>query len=136
MTKLHEMKLQEYIKEAEIKHRMEMSEVEERKSIQIKNLIDAHEKSFMEMKNYYNDITLSNLGLISSLKEQMEDLRKQSQKNEKIAFEVNINMCDKFLYYIIYIFIIIILIKNHSSSNLCTIMYCIIFCLSLHINII
>lgn len=47
---------------------MEMSEVEERKNTQINELTKSHELAFNEMKNYYNDITLNNLALISSLK--------------------------------------------------------------------
>lgn len=47
---------------------MEMSEVEERKNTQITELTRNHERWFNEMKNYYNDITLNNLALISSLK--------------------------------------------------------------------
>lgn len=47
---------------------MEMSELEERKNDQITDLTKHHEKVFNEMKNYYNDITLNNLALISSLK--------------------------------------------------------------------
>lgn len=93
MTQLHEQKLSEYIEEAEIKHRMEMFEVEERKSTQITKLIDSHEKAFKEMRNYYNDVTLNNLALISTLKEQMEELREQSEKNEKQMAEVNIFIC-------------------------------------------
>lgn len=45
-----------------------MSEVEERKNTQITELTKNHEKAFNEMRNYYNDITLNNLALISSLK--------------------------------------------------------------------
>lgn len=47
---------------------MEVSEVEERKNNHISTLTKNHEKAFTEMKNYYNDITLNNLALISSLK--------------------------------------------------------------------
>lgn len=47
---------------------MEMSEVEERKNNQINELTQHHERAFNELKNYYNDITLNNLALISSLK--------------------------------------------------------------------
>lgn len=85
MIALHERKLDQYIEESEIKHRMEMDEVEERKNDQIFKLIEAHEIAFNEMKNYYNDITLNNLALISSLKEQMEELRKSSERNERIV---------------------------------------------------
>ncbi|XP_050501315.1 dynein regulatory complex subunit 4 [Diabrotica virgifera virgifera] len=65
------------------KHDMEISEVEERKNEHISNLIKHHEKAFNEMKNYYNDITLNNLALISSLKDQMEILRKQNERMTK-----------------------------------------------------
>ena len=36
-----------------------------------------HEKAFSEIKHYYNDITLNNLALINSLKEQVEEMRKK-----------------------------------------------------------
>ncbi|KAJ8941128.1 hypothetical protein NQ318_004247 [Aromia moschata] len=65
------------------KHNMEIAEVEERKNTQIAELTDHHAKAFNEMKNYYNDITLNNLALISSLKDQMEVLRKQNQRMAK-----------------------------------------------------
>lgn len=47
---------------------MEISEVEERKNAHIAELTKQHEKAFNDMKNYYNDITLNNLALISALK--------------------------------------------------------------------
>lgn len=87
MTRVHEQKLQEYIEESEIKHKMEMFEVEERKTSQIERLIETHEESFMKIRNYYNDITLNNLALISTLKEQMAELRENSDKNEKLMAE-------------------------------------------------
>lgn len=83
MSDLHERRLQEYMENSEIRHRMEMSEVEERKNHQIRQLIDCHEKAFGEMKSYYNDITTCNLALISSIKEQMEEMRRQTERNEK-----------------------------------------------------
>lgn len=83
LTNLHEQRLQEYIEVSEIRHRMEMSEVEERKNNQIRQLIDCHEKAFGEMKSYYNDITINNLALISSIKEQMEEMRRQTERTEK-----------------------------------------------------
>lgn len=51
-----------------LNYRMEMAEVEERKSTQIADLIKHHDTAYNEMKNYYNDITLNNLALINSLK--------------------------------------------------------------------
>ncbi|ENN74888.1 hypothetical protein YQE_08467, partial [Dendroctonus ponderosae] len=68
------------------KHDMEISEVEERKNNHITELKKHHDKAFNEMKNYYNDITLNNLALISSLKDQMEVLRKQNERmNKQVA---------------------------------------------------
>lgn len=48
--------------------RMEIMEIDERKNSHINDLVLHHTKAFNEMKNYYNDITLNNLALISSLK--------------------------------------------------------------------
>lgn len=47
---------------------MEIAEIEERKNTQITELTKHHDRVFNEMRNYYNDITLNNLALISSLK--------------------------------------------------------------------
>lgn len=51
-----------------LKHRMELTEVEERKNSQITLLVDNHQQAFIDLKSYYNDITLNNLALITSLK--------------------------------------------------------------------
>ncbi|KAJ0172361.1 hypothetical protein K1T71_012334 [Dendrolimus kikuchii] len=78
--KLHVTKV-----ELTVKHRTEIAEVEERKNKQLSELIAHHERAFSDLKNYYNDITLNNLGLISSLKQQMEDMQKVKERAEKIA---------------------------------------------------
>lgn len=64
----YEQKLTSQYEALILKHRMEITEVEERKNAQIANLIKNHENAFTEMKNYYNDITLNNLSLIKSMK--------------------------------------------------------------------
>lgn len=88
LTDLHEQKLQQYIDDSETKHKMEMDEIDERKTNQIMKLIEEHEGSFTEMRNYYNDITQNNLILIASLKEQMEKLRNQLEKSERQLHKV------------------------------------------------
>ncbi|KXJ74277.1 hypothetical protein RP20_CCG013982 [Aedes albopictus] len=88
MTKLFEQRLQSYKEETEVRHEMELSEVEERKNGQISELIQTNENAYKEMKGYYNDITLNNLALINSMKEQMEELRIQSDKDLKNNSEV------------------------------------------------
>lgn len=62
---------------------MEMFELEERKKEQLYKLVGSHKQAFKEIRNYYNDITLNNLALISTIKEQMEVLRDRSDKTEK-----------------------------------------------------
>ncbi|KAJ3005418.1 Dynein regulatory complex subunit 4 [Thoreauomyces humboldtii] len=75
----------------ELKRKNEIHEIEERKNGQINALMKNHDKAFGEIKNYYNDITLNNLALINSLKEQVEDMKKKEERNEKqmadFAFE-------------------------------------------------
>ncbi|GAB0097080.1 Dynein regulatory complex subunit 4 [Sergentomyia squamirostris] len=84
----HEAKMDRFIQEYAVKNRMEIAEVEERKNTQIARLIESHDRAYQELKMYYNDITLNNLALISSLKEEMEDLRQQSERNERLVSDV------------------------------------------------
>lgn len=91
MKAVHEQKLNQYIEESEIRHRMEMFESEERKKEQLAKLVGSHQQAFKEICNYYNDITLNNLALISTIKEQMEVLRDRSDKTEKNMAMVDTN---------------------------------------------
>jgi hypothetical protein len=43
-----------------------------------------HERSFAEIKNYYNDITHNNLDLIKALKEDVAEMKKREAQNEKL----------------------------------------------------
>ncbi|XP_044787128.1 dynein regulatory complex subunit 4 isoform X2 [Bubalus bubalis] len=74
--------------ELDLRRKTEIHEVEERKNGQITTLMQRHEEAFTDIKNYYNDITLNNLALINSLKEQMEDMRKKEEHLEKEMTEV------------------------------------------------
>ncbi|XP_057257942.1 dynein regulatory complex subunit 4 [Pezoporus wallicus] len=69
--------------ELDLRRKTEIHEVEERKNSHISQLMRNHEKAFNDMKNYYNDITLKNLELISLLKEQIEDLQIRTDRLEK-----------------------------------------------------
>jgi hypothetical protein len=57
--------------------------IEGRKSRHIQSVIASHEKAFADIKLYYNEITHSNLDLIKSLKEEVEDLKKKESADEK-----------------------------------------------------
>ncbi|XP_030677031.1 dynein regulatory complex subunit 4 isoform X5 [Nomascus leucogenys] len=75
--------------ELDLRRKTELHEVEERKNGQINTLMQRHEEAFTNMKNYYNDITLNNLALVNSLKEQMEDMRKKEEHLEREMAEVS-----------------------------------------------
>ncbi|XP_059849039.1 dynein regulatory complex subunit 4 [Hypanus sabinus] len=66
--------------EMELKRKTEIHEIEERKNSQINALMKNHEKAFSDIKNYYNDITLNNLALINSLKEQVEEMKAKEER--------------------------------------------------------
>ncbi|NXD87912.1 DRC4 protein, partial [Halcyon senegalensis] len=81
-------KMQTLRDELDLRRKTEIHEVEERKNSQINELMRNHEKAFDDIKNYYNDITLKNLALISLLKEQMEEMKKKENHLEKEKADV------------------------------------------------
>lgn len=66
----------------------DLQKIEDRKNIQISDLMKTHEKAFADIKNYYNDITHNNLDLIKSLKEEVGKLKKDELRQEKVMFEI------------------------------------------------
>ncbi|GAB1606784.1 Dynein regulatory complex subunit 4 [Argonauta hians] len=79
----YDKKMETLRDELELKRKVEIHEIEERKNSQIITLMKNHEKAFSDIKNYYNDITLNNLALINTLKEQVEDMKKKEERLEK-----------------------------------------------------
>ncbi|XP_007468522.1 PREDICTED: growth arrest-specific protein 8 [Lipotes vexillifer] len=75
--------------ELDLRRKTEIHEVEERRNGQISALMRRHEEAFADLRNYYNEITLSSLALINSLKEQMEAVRKKERHLEKEMLEVS-----------------------------------------------
>lgn len=84
----YEKKMRALRDELDLRRKTEIHEIEERKNSQINTLMKNHEKAFSDIKNYYNDITLNNLALINSLKEQVEDMKKKEERMEKQMNEV------------------------------------------------
>jgi len=58
------MKLQRLEAELDLRMKVEIHEIEERKNEHINELMHNHEEAFTEMKQYFNDITRENLELI------------------------------------------------------------------------
>uniref|UniRef100_A0A0B7ARK5 Dynein regulatory complex subunit 4 n=1 Tax=Arion vulgaris TaxID=1028688 RepID=A0A0B7ARK5_9EUPU len=84
----YDKKMRSLRDELELRRKTEIHEIEERKNAQINTLMKNHEKAFSDIKNYYNDITLNNLALINTLKEQVEDMKKKEERMEKQMSEV------------------------------------------------
>merc|ERR1712012_167416 len=73
----YEKKMRALRDELDLRRKTEIHEIEERKNGQINTLMKNHEKAFSDIKNYYNDITLNNLALINTLKDQVEEMKKK-----------------------------------------------------------
>eukprot|EP00096_Caligus_rogercresseyi_P006278 TRINITY_DN22610_c0_g1_i1.p1 TRINITY_DN22610_c0_g1~~TRINITY_DN22610_c0_g1_i1.p1 ORF type:complete len:364 (-),score=118.24 TRINITY_DN22610_c0_g1_i1:9-1100(-) len=74
--------------EHELRLKTELSTTEERKNLQIDNLKKKNEKAFNDIKNYYNDITLNNLAMISTLKEEIKAKEEKLDRNEKLLASI------------------------------------------------
>lgn len=67
----------------ELRRKVEIHEIEERKNQHINELLFNHQEAFDEIKTYYNDITHDNLQLIRELKDEIHDMREREKKNQK-----------------------------------------------------
>lgn len=84
----YDTRLNELEDNLELRRKMEIHEIEERKNRHINDLMDKFEKAFTEMRQYYNSITQDNLALIKSLNDEIEDLKVKHQQNEKAMEEI------------------------------------------------
>ncbi|CAF3323824.1 unnamed protein product [Rotaria sp. Silwood1] len=84
----YEKKLRDLREEMELRRKTEIHEIEERKNQQINDLLRNHEKAFSDIKNYYNDITLNNLNLINTLKNEIEKKKQEEERLEKRMSEL------------------------------------------------
>lgn len=67
----------------ELRRKVEIHEIEERKNQHINDLLFNHQEAFDQIKAYYNDITHDNLQLIRSLKEEISQMRSKEKQNQK-----------------------------------------------------
>jgi hypothetical protein len=71
-----------------LKLKVEFHEVEERKNLQINELIRNHEGNFKKLKDYYNDITNQNLKLIRDHKTEIKKINDEAEANKKRIMEM------------------------------------------------
>lgn len=81
-----EAQYQEQVRELkvdlELRRKVEIHEIEERKNQHINELLFNHQEAFDEIKAYYNDITHDNLALIKSLKDEIQEMKDREKKNQ------------------------------------------------------
>lgn len=88
LIQLYEQKQVALQKELELRMKVELHEIEERKNQHINDLMINHETAFREMKQYYNDITNENLQIIKQLQEKYQDVKLQIANSEIVVNEL------------------------------------------------
>jgi hypothetical protein len=73
----YEEKLKVLSDELDLRMKVEIHEIEERKNQHINTLMKNHEEAFHDMKEYYNDITRENLEMIRGYKERLVEIKNQ-----------------------------------------------------------
>mmetsp|Transcript_52074 Transcript_52074/g.137576 ORF Transcript_52074/g.137576 Transcript_52074/m.137576 type:complete len:475 (+) Transcript_52074:148-1572(+) len=79
----YEQQVEELRIDMELRRKVEIHEIEERKNQHINELLHNHQEAFDEIKAYYNDITHDNLQLIKNLKDEIQDMKDREKKNQK-----------------------------------------------------
>ena len=64
-------------KEMEKRRDLEIQKIEAKKNARIKELTAAHDKKYKDIKNYYQEITNTNLDIIKQLKEELADAKRK-----------------------------------------------------------
>jgi growth arrest-specific protein 8 len=88
----YELKLENLKEELELRMKVEIHEIEERKNQHRNDLMENHTNSFKEMKDYYNQITRESLELIKVLKERLQDIKDNIKKNDEIIESLKAEM--------------------------------------------
>merc|ERR1719382_1980530 len=79
----YEQQVEDLKVDLELRRKVEIHEIEERKNRHINELLFNHQEAFDEIKAYYNDITRDNLQLIKNLRDEIADMRDREKKNQK-----------------------------------------------------
>lgn len=72
----------------ELRMKVEIHEIEERKNQHVNDLMICHEQAFREMKEYYNDITRENIELIKVHKDKLKEIKGTITSNQYIVAEL------------------------------------------------
>ena len=72
-----------------LQRKVDVHEIEERKNLHIRSLMDNHAEAFAQVQDYYNDITRDNLRLIAELKEEVLEKRAKAAANRRLMLDIS-----------------------------------------------
>lgn len=75
-------------RDLELRRKVEVHEIEERKNLHINDLLRNHEDAFGEIKRYYNAITRDNLNLIRRLKGEVSEMTATAHTNQQLMVKI------------------------------------------------
>uniref|UniRef100_A0A672R118 Dynein regulatory complex subunit 4 n=1 Tax=Sinocyclocheilus grahami TaxID=75366 RepID=A0A672R118_SINGR len=84
----YKKRMQKLRQEEQLRRNTEIHEIEERKNSHINMLMMNHEKAFRDIRNYFSDIVYKNLNIITSLKEELKEMKRKEEKRNKEMAEV------------------------------------------------
>jgi len=67
----------------------DIKKIEAQKDVHIQKLMQKHQQVFDDIKTYYRDITHNNLDLIKSLKDEVGEMKKKEQSDEKSVHDIH-----------------------------------------------
>ena len=76
-------KMKDLRAQMEKKRKREIQKIEVRKNAKIKECTIKHEQKYAEIKDYYGDITSTNLDIIKFLKEDLSSSNEEAQRSHK-----------------------------------------------------
>ncbi|EGB12903.1 hypothetical protein AURANDRAFT_19143 [Aureococcus anophagefferens] len=89
-------RLEQLAADLELRRKVHVHEIEERKNLHINDLMRNHEKALgragniqNDFNSYYNDITNDNLKLIKSLKDEVAEMKKKAVANQKLMHDIS-----------------------------------------------
>ena len=65
-----------------------INKLEEKKDNKIQAIVKEHQKKYQDIKNYYSDITATNLDLIKQLKNEINEHQKKEESDKKMLYYI------------------------------------------------
>ena len=84
----HQGRVEQLKASLELRRKVEIHEIEERKNLHINDLLHNHEEAFGEIKKYYNDITRDNLKIIRRLKSEVSEMTERAATNQQLMMKI------------------------------------------------